>query len=154
MCLVLRASGPWLRYAALQNFDPFLSLDCIPTPSTLTRSKERKGSNFAIWQPWPKEPKLLARKIKDLGSDEASSDIPGEFADMPEMKPLSNRFSFFEHFEEKKEAEEEKHRRQKGQRKARTGSPKAQGEGEDMAYSDEEVDPTGKQGGNSTIQQH
>ena len=24
-----------------------------PTPSTLAQSKERKGSNFAIWQPWP-----------------------------------------------------------------------------------------------------
>ena len=30
---------------------PFLSLDCAPTPSTLAQSKERKGSNFAIWQP-------------------------------------------------------------------------------------------------------
>ena len=38
-----------LRYAA--KFDPFLSLDCAPTPSTLAQSEERKGSNFAIWQP-------------------------------------------------------------------------------------------------------
>ena len=38
-----------LRCAA--KFDPFLSLDCAPTPSTLPQSKERKGSNFAIWQP-------------------------------------------------------------------------------------------------------
>ena len=47
-------SGFWtmapLRYAA--KFDPFLSLDCAPMPSTLAQSKERKGSNFAIWQPW------------------------------------------------------------------------------------------------------
>ena len=47
-------SGFWtmapLRYAA--KFDPFLSLDCAPTPSILAQSKERKGSNFAIWQPW------------------------------------------------------------------------------------------------------
>ena len=46
-------SGFWttapLRYAA--KFDPFLSLDCAPTPSTLVQSKERKGSNIAIWQP-------------------------------------------------------------------------------------------------------
>ena len=41
-----------LRYAA--KFDPFLSLDCAPTPSTLAQSKERKGSNFAIWQPCDK----------------------------------------------------------------------------------------------------
>ena len=39
-----------LRCAA--KFDPFLSLDCAPTPSTLAQSKERKGSIFAIWQPW------------------------------------------------------------------------------------------------------
>ena len=46
-------SGFWtmapLCYAA--KFDPFLPLDCAPTPSTLAQSKERKGSNFAIWQP-------------------------------------------------------------------------------------------------------
>ena len=51
---VFGPSGFWamapLRCAA--KFDPFLSLDCAPTPSTLTQSKERKGSNFAIWQPW------------------------------------------------------------------------------------------------------
>ena len=41
-----------LRCAA--KFDPFLSLDCAPTPSTLAQSKERKGSNFAIWQHWTK----------------------------------------------------------------------------------------------------
>ena len=35
-----------LRYAA--KFDPFLSLDCA---SNLAQSKERKGSNFTIWQP-------------------------------------------------------------------------------------------------------
>ena len=54
MCLVLR--GFWsmapLRYAA--KFDPFLSLDCAPTPSTPAQYKERKGSNFdiCIWQHW------------------------------------------------------------------------------------------------------
>ena len=51
---VFGPSGFWtmapLRYAA--KFDPFLSLDCAPTPSTLAQSKERKGSNFAIWQHW------------------------------------------------------------------------------------------------------
>ena len=50
---VLGPSGFWtmapLGYAA--KFDPFLSLDGTPTPSTLAPSKERKGSNFAIWQP-------------------------------------------------------------------------------------------------------
>ena len=50
---VFGPSGFWtmapLCFAA--KFDPFLSLDCAPTPSTLAQSKERKGSNFAIWQP-------------------------------------------------------------------------------------------------------
>ena len=47
MRLAIRASGLWIRYATLQNLIP-----CAPTPSTLAQSKERKGSNFAIWQPW------------------------------------------------------------------------------------------------------
>ena len=50
---VFGISGFWtmapLRCAA--KLDPFLSLDCAPMPSTLTQSKDRKGSNFAIWQP-------------------------------------------------------------------------------------------------------
>ena len=50
---VFGPTGFWtmapLHYAA--KFDPFLSLDCAPTPSTLAQSKERKGSNFAFWQP-------------------------------------------------------------------------------------------------------
>ena len=33
------------------KFDPFPSLDCAPTPSTPALSKERKLSDFAIWQP-------------------------------------------------------------------------------------------------------
>ena len=41
---VFGPSGFWtmapLRWAA--KFDPFLSLDCAPTPSTLAQSKERK----------------------------------------------------------------------------------------------------------------
>ena len=59
---VLGPSGLWttapLRYAA--KFDPFLSLDCapMPGPSTMAQSKERKGSNFAIWQPWWRELEL------------------------------------------------------------------------------------------------
>ena len=53
---VFGPSGFWtmapLRSATLPaRFDPLLSLDCAPTPSTLAQSKERKGSNFVIWQP-------------------------------------------------------------------------------------------------------
>ena len=57
---VFGPSGFWtmapLRYAT--KLDPFLSLDCAPTPSTPAQSKERKGSNFAIWQPWFSQRKL------------------------------------------------------------------------------------------------
>ena len=57
---VFGPSGFWtmapLRYTA--KLDPFLSLDCAPTTSTLAQSKERKGSNFAIWQPWPYPTKI------------------------------------------------------------------------------------------------
>ena len=42
ICLALRASGLWLCYTT--KCYPFLS-------STLAQSQERKGSNFAIWQP-------------------------------------------------------------------------------------------------------
>ena len=59
-----------LRYAA--KFDPFLSLDWAPTPSTLAQSKERKGSNFAIWQPWPE-----CRITKSVGAAAAARE-PGE----------------------------------------------------------------------------
>ena len=46
----------------MAKFDPFLSLDCAPTPSTLAQSKERKGSNFAIWQPWLQERREQERR--------------------------------------------------------------------------------------------
>ena len=50
---VFGPSGFWtmapLRYAA-------------PTPSTPAQSKERKGSNFAIWQPWCKS-QMHRRKV-------------------------------------------------------------------------------------------
>ena len=54
MCLALRASGLWLCYAMLQNLIPSFSW-IAPMPSTLAQSKERKGSNFAIWQPCKKD---------------------------------------------------------------------------------------------------
>ena len=60
-----------LCYAA--KFDPFLSLDCVPTPSTLAQSKERKGSNFVIWQPYTKvliPPKDMMKKLHTECVDE------------------------------------------------------------------------------------
>ena len=64
---VFGPSGFWnmapLRYAA--KVDPFLFLDCAPMPSTLAQSKERKGSNFAIWQPCL-EAAVIARHTHDV----------------------------------------------------------------------------------------
>ena len=37
--------------ARWQKFDPFLSLDCARVEGMGAQSKERKGSNFAIWKP-------------------------------------------------------------------------------------------------------
>ena len=53
-----------LRYAA--KLDPFLSLDCAPTPSTLVQSKERRGSNFAIWQPWDQVTDMMVANSSNL----------------------------------------------------------------------------------------
>ena len=41
------AEVPFAQGCQMAKFDPFLSLVCAPTPSTLAQSKERKGSNFA-----------------------------------------------------------------------------------------------------------
>ena len=52
---VFGPSGFWtmalLRCAA--KFDFFLSLDCARVEGVGEQSEERKGSSFAIWQPWP-----------------------------------------------------------------------------------------------------
>ena len=56
-----------LRYAA--KFDPFRSLDCAPTPSILAQSKERKGSNFAIWQHWSVFVYLSEGHVDSSGAD-------------------------------------------------------------------------------------
>ena len=49
---VFGPSGFWTMapLGCTAKFDPSLSLHCAPTLSTLAQSKERKGSNFAIWQ--------------------------------------------------------------------------------------------------------
>ena len=60
MCLALRASGLWLRYATLQNLIPSFPWIAPPHPPPLAQSKERKGSNFAIWQPCV-QPRLRVR---------------------------------------------------------------------------------------------
>ena len=85
-----------LRCAA--KFDPFLSLDCAPTPSTLAQSKERKGSNFAILQPCIKveEEEMVAADDEDAawdswGDPEEAEKVaapPIDIATMP--KPPSN----------------------------------------------------------------
>ena len=52
-----------LRCAA--KFDPCLSLDCAPP-----QSKERKGSNFAIWQPCLKDEVYGDNKSKERADQE------------------------------------------------------------------------------------
>ena len=42
-------------------------LDCAPTPSTLAQSKERKGSNFDILQPWPETLCLPLQTRRETG---------------------------------------------------------------------------------------
>ena len=48
MCLALRASRVWLRYATLQNWIPYFPWIAPPRPPPWRN--QRKG-NFAIWQP-------------------------------------------------------------------------------------------------------
>ena len=54
-----------LHYTA--KFDPFsfLGLRPPPPPSTLAQSKERKGSNFAIWQPCFQR---ICKKVDDISA--------------------------------------------------------------------------------------
>ena len=49
-----------LRYTA--KFDPFLSLDCTRVEGVGVQCKERKGSNFAIWQPWGRADPFVSDK--------------------------------------------------------------------------------------------
>ena len=46
-------------------------------PSTLVQSKERKGSNFAIWQPWLQSLQVTNRKKRVLVDDDDSEDDEG-----------------------------------------------------------------------------
>ena len=70
-----------LCYAA--KLDPFLSLDCAPTPSSLAQSKERKGSNFAIWQPLRTvHPPYLAGSLRVLRSRRRVQQIQRNLEDL------------------------------------------------------------------------
>ena len=40
--------------------------DCAPTPSTLAQSEERKGSNFAIWQPRLRRPEGIPSSFFEI----------------------------------------------------------------------------------------
>ena len=59
------------------KFDPFLSLDCAPMPSTLAQSKKRKGSKFAIWQPC----------LEGDGGGEARVGVGGPHQGDPQLEP-------------------------------------------------------------------
>ena len=51
MCLALRASGLWLRYATLQNLIPSFLWIAPGWRAWGRNPREGKGSNFANWQP-------------------------------------------------------------------------------------------------------
>ena len=50
--LLGRAGADPRQGCQMAKFDPFLSLDCARVEGVGAQSNERKGSNFAIWQPW------------------------------------------------------------------------------------------------------
>ena len=66
LCLALRASGLWLRYAALQNLIPSFPWIAPPRPPPWRYPKERKGSNFAIWQPWDQVTDMMVANSSNL----------------------------------------------------------------------------------------
>ena len=61
--LILRSYviGPKAPNRNAAKFDRFLALDCAGVEGMGAHSKERKGQNFAIGQPWASEP-LKGRK--------------------------------------------------------------------------------------------
>ena len=95
-----------LRCAA--KFDPFLSLDCAPTPSTLAQSKERKESNIAIWEPCNQEPVAAAEEAPeepDGGNDSgAEVEAPPPSSSAPPPPKEGDEIDR----EKSEEAEEEK----------------------------------------------
>ena len=54
-CTIKGCKGTVATYrhgCQMAKFDSFLSLDCARVEGVGAQSKERKGSNFAIWQPY------------------------------------------------------------------------------------------------------
>ena len=80
----------WLRYAALQNLIPSFPGLC-PPPSTLAQSKERKGSNFAIWQPCVKDSETIY-KLK-MAANELSKPRRGPAAASVDMEVILEQFT-------------------------------------------------------------
>lgn len=75
-----------------------------------------------------KEPKLLVGKIRDVNNGQGGDDLNQE---MPELASLSNRFSYFEHFEEKKEKEEENRKKSRHHRRDHLDEEECEGGPED-----------------------
>ena len=71
----------------LQNLIPSFPW-IAPLPSTLAQSKEIKGSNFAIWQPWIKAVKLGTLKLRDLVGP--SQHVPAQLA----IRDITDRANF------------------------------------------------------------
>ena len=75
----------------MAKFDPFLSLDCARVEGVGPQSKERKGSNFAIWQPCFKVGAAFGRLVGEAmhvwfpdgiryGGDHFAYVMPGGYA--------------------------------------------------------------------------
>ena len=72
MRLALGLDGIWLRYATLQTFIP--SFPWIALGWRVgAQSKERKGSNFAICQPWSQ----VLRGVPDIPVGNIADATPG-----------------------------------------------------------------------------
>ena len=84
MCLAPRAAGLWLRYAALQN--------CARLEGVGPQSKERKGSNFAIWQPCLQFPLLpLLQSLIEKGPFEGRKN-KGDLLSLDPDEPNDRNF--------------------------------------------------------------
>ena len=90
MCLALWARRTMAPLHCAAKFDPFLSLDCAPMPSTLAQSNERKGSNFAIWQPWTKAAKR-ARSASEAVPEEDDDSKTAAVLIVPVEPPQSTK---------------------------------------------------------------
>ena len=64
---------------SVARWQNLIAVDCAPMPSTLAQSKERKGSNFAIWQPCGAaavKNNLIPNRIINVGRERGGATPP------------------------------------------------------------------------------